>query len=355
VVQQQGLTLLHKVAILLPMSEQKQHHDQGPSREEADRGKTPGGSGSRVARDLEETFRRLVINAATLIDAKAGSLVLLSPTSKRLVPLVIYAPEGLHPTQRDYAGIARWVSVRKAPAILDRAATDPSIPVPTPTGSLACVPLLAGQDALGALILSTPRPGAFNYQHLKLLEALADVAAMMVLLARQQEANARQTQLLTTVVEVGKALSNTNDISQILSLTTTGIRRLIVCEEAILYSYEAETAELRGVAGLGTQSARLAEQRISITDTQSVTAWVARQRRPLLHSSGSRTFVGRLTDTLLTRADLALLAVPLLAQENLWGVITLARPEPFDTNDLRTMLNLGGFVAPALAQAFRDE
>ncbi len=337
------------------MSEPQQRYEQAPPREEADRGKVSSGPGSRAARDLEETLRRMVINAAALIGAKAGSLVVLSPTSRRLVPLVIYAPEGLLPSQRDYAGIVRWVAVRKTSAIIDRSANDPSASIPTTPGALACVPLLAGQDALGALILSNPRPGAFNYQHLKLLETLADAAATLLVLARQQEATLRQAQLLTTVVEVGRALSNTTDINQVLSLTTTGIRRLVVCEEAVLYSYEAQTAELRGVAGLGTQSARLAEQRISISDTQSVTAWVARQRRPLLHSAGSRTFVGKLTDTLLTRADMALLAVPLLAQGKLWGVITLARPEPFDTNDLRTMLNLVGFVAPALAQAFRDD
>jgi len=154
-------------------------------------------------------------------------------------------------------------------------------------------------------------------------------------------------------MEVARALSHTTEAHQVLSLTTAGIRRLIICEEAVVFSYEATTQELRGVAGLGVQSAQLAERRIQLSDPQSVTAWVARQRRPLLHSSGSRAFVGPVTDTLLIRQDLALLAVPLVAQDQLWGVITLARPAPFDTNDLRTMLNLSSFVAPALAQANR--
>jgi GAF domain-containing protein len=215
--------------------------------------------------------------------------------------------------------------------------------------------MLAGQDVLGTLTISHPRPGVFNRYHLNVLETLADLATTALLQTRQQEAFARQAQLHSIVVEVGRALCNTTDLSQVLSLTTAGIRRLIACEEAVLFSYEAATQELRGVAGLGTQSARLAEQRIAIGDTHSVTAWVARQSRPLLHSSGSRAFVGRLTDTLLTRADLALLAVPLLAQNQLWGVITLARPEPFDTHDLRIMLSLSSFVAPSLAYAQQAE
>jgi GAF domain-containing protein len=293
----------------------------------------------------------------TLTGAREGTMTVLSPTSKRLIPLVAYCPEGPQPSQREYASIARWVAAHRAPVIVDQAATDPRMQTPgaAPSGSLVSVPVLAGQEVLGTLMLSNSiRPLAFNRAHLKLLEALADLAAATILQARQREAASKQAQILTTVVEVGRALSNTNDGRQILSLTTTGIRKLIRCEEAVLFSYEVDTNELRGVAGLGTLSARLAEQRIHMDDPQSVTAWVARQRRPLLHSAGSRAFVGPVTDTLLTREDLALMAVPLVAQDQLWGVITLARPEAFDKHDLGTMLNLGNFVAPALAQANRD-
>ena len=335
------------------MSEQQPRHEPGTPRAEAKQPKQPDHLEGKVARDLEAVFRRLVANAVILVGARAGSLALVIPPDKKPVPLVDYCPDGSWPFPPEYSGITRWVTTRRIPALLDKGAADPRMRPPdtSPTGSLVCVPLLAGQDVLGTLMFSNPMPGAFNNQHVRLLQMVADLAAATVQQARQQEAAVQQAHLLATVVEVGRALSNTRDIRHVLSLTTAGIRRLIICEEAVLFSYEIATQELRGVAGLGTQSARLSEQRISIIDDHSVTAWVARQRRPLLHSSGSRAFVGPITDTLLTRADLALLAVPLVAQQQLWGVITLARPQPFDTNDLRTMLNLSSFVAPALAQA----
>ncbi len=335
------------------MSEQQPRHEQGPLRAEAKTPKLPNSLEDKTTRDLEAVFQRLVVNAVTLVGARAGSLALVSPASKKPVPLANYSPDGSWPFPPEYSSIIRWVTTRRISALIDKTSADPRMrPADTsPIGSLMCVPLLVGQDVLGTLMLSNPRPGAFNAQHVRLLEMVADLAAATVQQARQQEAAAQQAYLLGTVVKVGQALSNTRDMRHVLSLTTAGIRRLIICEEAVLFSYEEVTQELRGVAGLGTQSARLAEQRIFLHDDHSVTAWVARQRRPLLHSSGSRAFVGPITDTLLTRADLALLAVPLVAQQQLWGVITLARPEPFDTNDLRTMLNLSSFVAPALAQA----
>ena len=339
------------------MSEHRQRYEQGPSAGDAQRRKASGDLGVKVPKELEEVFQRLVANAVTLAGARAGSLALLAPDSKTPVPLVVYSPEGPQPSRREYASIASWVVAHRAPAIVDQAGLDPRMQEPgaAPAGSAVCVPLLAGKDVQGTLIISSLKPWAFNRQHQKLLEALADVATAAILQARQQEAAAHQTQHLTTMVEVARALSNTKEMRQVLSLTTAGIRRLITCEEAVLFSYEDETHELRGVAGLGTQSVRLAEQRIRLGDMQSVTAWVARQRRPLLHSSGSRAFVGPVTDTLLTRQDLALLAVPLVARDELWGVLTLARSDPFDKNDLRAMLSLSNFVAPALAQATRAE
>ncbi len=331
------------------MNEQPRY-EQPPSYEKIEQ---PGSIDGKISKDLQETFQRLVVNTAMLINARAASLALVSPGSKNQTPLVTYCPDGPWPARSEYEGIARWVAARQSPALIDQSSIDPRehLAGASLVGSVVCVPLLAGRDVLGTLLLAHPGPRAFHTQHVRLLEMMADMAAALIIQARQQEAAAMQAQVLGMVVEVGRALSNTKDIRQVLSLTTTGIRRLVICEEAVLFSYEAATQELRGVAGLGTQSARLAEQRIQITDAHSVTAWVARARRPLLHSSGSRTFVGRLTDTLLTRADLALLAVPLVAQNQLWGVITLARPQPFDTTDLRAMLNLSSFAAPALAQA----
>lgn len=344
---------MHKMSILPAMSERRQSYEQGPSAGDTQRRKASGDLGFKVPKELEDVFHRLVTNAVTLAGARAGSLSLLSPGSKTPVPLVVYSPDGYQPSRREYASIARWVVTHRAPTIVDQAGLDPRMQEPgaAAAGSAVCVPLLAGQEVQGTLMISSLRPWAFNRQHQKLLEALADVAAAAILQARQQEAAAQQAQHLTTLVEVARALSNTKEMRQVLSLTTAGIRRLITCEEAVLFSYEDETRELRGVAGLGTQSMRLAEQRIQLDDMQSVTAWVARQRRPLLHSSGSRAFVGPVTDTLLTRQDLALLAVPLVSQDELWGVLTLARAAPFDKNDLRTMLSLGSFVAPALGQA----
>src|ERR1043165_3004308 len=103
---------------------------QSPPREEAAGAKTPGDLGSKVPKDLEEAFRRMLVKAVTLTGAKIGALVLISPTSKKPVPLAYYSPDGPQPSQREYARIAQWVAMRRAPAIIDQGVTDPRLPVP---------------------------------------------------------------------------------------------------------------------------------------------------------------------------------------------------------------------------------
>jgi transcriptional regulator with GAF, ATPase, and Fis domain len=213
------------------------------------------------------------------------------------------------------------------------------------------MPLLAGQQVLGALVLASPSISAFRPQNLRLLELVADLGALALFQVRQREAVDQQKKQLARLLEVARCLGTALDTRAIVGLTTSALRQLIPCEEAVVYRYEAGTETLCGMAGWGTQSSKLADTRIRISDPQSVTAWVAQQRRPLLHAGGAHGFVGRATGVLLAQRELGLLAAPVVAREQLWGVITMARAVPFEPGDLRTLLTLCQLIAPALVQA----
>lgn len=309
----------------------------------------------QAARPLDAQLQRLVERAAALVGAQRASLVVLDQASQAPVMVVAWSegPGEAHPaTLRVHEEVARWVTRHRAPAIIADVAHDPGARALglLAVGSLLSVPLLAGQQVLGALTLSSPLLSAFRPPHLRLLELVTDLGALAIVQARQLEAVARQKEQLALVLEVSRVLGTTQDARTIIDLAVSAIRRLIRCEEAVLYRYAASTETLCGMAGLGAHSRQLAEARIPVSDLQSVTAWVAQQRRPLLHSSGTAGFVGRATEALLAGREMALLAVPLVAREQLWGVITLARAVPFETGDLRIMLTLSQMIAQALAQ-----
>lgn len=310
----------------------------------------------QAARLLDTQLQRLVERVAILMDAPWASLAVLDPISQTLELAVAWSGHfgGLHQAnQRVHEEVARWVTRHRAPAIISDGANDQltrTLGI-LEVGSLLSVPLLSGQQVLGVLTLSSPSLSAFRPQQLRLLELVADLGALALLQARQRDAVVQQKEHLTLLLEVARGLGTAPDGRTIIDLTLSAIQRLIRCEEAVVYHYDAETETLCGVAGWGTQSPQLANVRIHVSDPQSVTAWVAQQRRPLLQAGGSRGFVGRATGALLAHRELALLAVPVVAHEQLWGVITLARAVPFEPGDLRTMLALSQLIAPALIQA----
>lgn len=310
----------------------------------------------QAARLLDTQLQRLVERAAALMEARWASLAVLDPVSQTLSLLAACSQgfSGLPPASlRVHEELARWVTREQAPAIIADGANDPRTRAlgNLAVGSLLSVPLLAGQEVLGALTLSSPSINTFRPHQLRLLELVADLGALALFQARHFEAMTQQSQQLTRLLEVACELGTALDPGTLMGLTVSALRQLIHCEEAVVYRYEADTQTLCGVAGLGTHSSRLADERIRMSDPQSVTAWVAQQRRPLLHSGGARGFVGRATGALLAHRELALLAVPLVAREQLWGVITLARAAPFEPGDLRTLLTLSQLIAPALVQA----
>jgi GAF domain-containing protein len=310
----------------------------------------------QAIKHLDTYMKRLVERAAALVGAPRASLAVTDPARQTLITIAAYAqdPGGLRQaTLNLHDGIARWVAARRVSTVIEDLALDSRVLElnTMAVGSLLSTPLLVGQQFVGALTVSSPSISAFRPPHLRLLEALVEMAGVAILQHRQLESTTQQAQQLHIQLELARALSVTQDTQALFSVAVSGIRRLVRCEEAVIFTHDVSTNELYGTAGFGHQSAQLAERRIPLDDPQSVTAWVAQQRRPLLHSSNARAFVGPITEALASQQEMSLLSVPLLFQNQLWGVITLARPLAFETGDLRVMLAVCGLLAPALARA----
>lgn len=310
---------------------------------------------SQAARVLEAHLQRLVERLSTLVGAPRASLNVLDLASQTLVTVAACTQRSSGPLQaplRVHEALASWVTKQRTPAIITDGASDPRTRALglIAVGSLLSVPLLAEQQMLGALTISSPSINAFKPPNLRLLEMVADLVALAICQARHLVAVAQPIRPPVLPLEVSGRLDATSDARALFGLAVSAIRQLVRCEEAVIFRYEAGTETLSGVAGLGIHCTRLADARIRVRDPHSVTAWVAQQRRPLLLAGGATGFIGRATETLLAERELALLAVPLVAYERLWGVITLARSAPFETSDLRTMLHLSQMLAPSLAQ-----
>jgi GAF domain-containing protein len=308
---------------------------------------------NQAINELTETLKRIMVSATTLLGVPNCWIAGLDGADQKLIPVASFSQEAAEANRSRaslYYSIANWVRSSRVPALINNIVTDPRSQGfgSALGGSMLCVPLLSGQQVLGTITVSSPVTDAFQQQSVMILQVLADQTILAISKARQIEASQQQSHELAAFVDVAKAMTSTLDTSQMLHAIVAGIRRLVSCDEAVIFGFVEEAQELRALARLGAHPDQLGGLRIPLLEKQSLAAWVALNRRPLSQEPGGRVFLGRITQQLMGEDDLALLGVPLLSREQLRGVIMLGRFTPFEPNELRLVLNLSSIIALAL-------
>ncbi len=362
----------------------------GSSKEDTTRRSTNPGVASSAADATSEkqallaTLERLGRNVMSLLGAAAVSVSLLDRHTGHLTPWVAMdagadTPRPLYPNP--YADVEQWVATHLTPALIGdlRAETRvleqfPSLQALMPlayangaadsgslgTGrsaydgvqgapirSLLCAPLMDGDHILGALTVVSQQPDAFDTTRQRLMQVFSEQAALAVSKTVQAEANAAQARELSALLDASRALTSSLEPTQVFSYIVASIRKVINCDDAVIYVRDPGAAQLRVVAGMGPRGDRLGGARISLDDPHSIAAWVANNKRAQLSSAGQAAF-GAVTETFLSGDDLSLLCVPLISKSNLRGVIMLARAQAFRPGELAAMLNLSNIVAATL-------
>ncbi len=307
------------------------------------------------AQALRITLDQLVRNVGTLLDVPSVSVALLEPETGDLVTWSALGtgPEGPRRTRfRPNQGVAGWVAAHLEPvAVNDVSADHRYLPLgPTNVRSMLCVPLLDGDQLLGTLTVASPDQNAFDDRRQQLLQVFSDQAVLAISKTRQAEAAKAQARELGALLEATRALTSSLDPSQVFAYIVASTRKVIACDDVIIYAYEEHSDSLRVVTGLGMRVERLGGAEVPLEDAHSLAAWVARHRRARVSAPG-RGEVGSVTEAFLAGDDLAILCVPLVSKGRLRGVIMLARDEAFLPDELGAMLNLSNIVAATLENA----
>jgi PAS domain S-box-containing protein len=150
----------------------------------------------RITKDLGISLDldRVLIQALALINeavgVEHGSIMLLDPESGNLIDRAALGrekplPRGGRMTHfRKGVGLGGWVLEHREPVIIEDVARDERWLVPPGQERLSkaaiAVPLAAGEDVLGVLLLYHPQPGYFNETHLKLVSATASQVAASI-------------------------------------------------------------------------------------------------------------------------------------------------------------------------------
>jgi len=206
--------------------------------------------------------------------------------------------------------------------------------------SLVGVPLLRHEEAIGAITVSRPEPGGFTDDEIALLTTFADQAVIAIENARLlSELQARTGELtrsvgeLRALGEVGQAISSTLDLETVLNTIVARAVQLSGLDGGVVFEYD-EAAEEFVQRAMTDTSGALAEARRTtrIRKGEGVLGRTAITLEPVQVTDIALpgAYEGRLRGTLIESGVRAILAVPMVRDDQLIGCLAVTRNQPGD-------------------------
>lgn len=143
------------------------------------------------------------------------------------------------------------------------------------------VPLLAGEQALGALIVQDPRPNAFSNEQVTLFTLFANQFATALSNADLFERNQRRINELAALTELGRELTASHNIKEISRIARTRLQQLIPLDVFLLGFYIGDDEQLQ-IPYLYNDGQELQDIEAELGNGPG--GWVIANRQPLLLS-----------------------------------------------------------------------
>jgi PAS domain S-box-containing protein len=333
-------------------------------------------SGESESRELGGVLQKIVQNAGALLEVSSCSVALADISGSVLVTQAALGKHGQEPRHTRFQfneGAAGWVAEHRTPLIINDVSLDTRFKRlgRVPIGSIMCVPLLDDERVIGTLTASSPETGAFSDRQLQMITIFAEQAVLAITNARHAELAQRQANQLEMLLDLSRSITTRLDADTLYRTILANIRRLVPCQSGLIYMCDAPAQELYPVAalalspeqpvpdcsteecGFAVTTANVQRERVSLHSTESVAAWAASHRHPMLHSPTptASSSEGKSSQPPSIQQNLAEMAAPLVSKNVLYGVISLQRTEPFTSEELRLVRNLSNMAAAALENA----
>ena len=316
------------------------------------------------SQELVDVLQKIVYNAGALLEVRNCSVALLDASGSTLVTLAALQKNGRTPRHTRFRlneGVAGWVAENCEPLVINEVSLDPRFKRlgRTPIGSIMCVPLIDDDKFIGTLTATSQESHAFDAKKAKMMIIFAEQAVLAITNARNAELAHRQADQLEMLMDLSRGITTRHEPDALYRTILIDVQHLVPCDLAILYLYQEGTQELYPIAELygadtilgdeqeiyaaEVKTADLEQEKIRLYDEQSVTAWAAVHKHPMLRTPTHET-----QSELEGEEDMAELSAPLVSKHVLYGVLSLKRVQPFTSEELRVVRNLGNMAAAAL-------
>ena len=304
---------------------------------------------SQSPTDVQPVFDTIAAAALKLCTANNAMLATYDGKLVRLVAMANVSPQGadalrnIFPTPPSRETTTARAILNRDVVVIPDVLSDPDYRVQANAvasgfRSVLSVPLMRGQEAIGALTVGRPVPGNFKEKEIALLQTFADQAVIAienVRLFKELEARTRELTRsvgeLRALGEVGQAVSSTLDLETVLSTIVSRATELAGMDGGAIYEYD----EARGEFYLHTAD-RLPDELVTalraapIRKGEGALGRMAMTGEPVqIHDiMTDASYQSRLREILLRLGYRSLIAVPLMRDDHLLGGLVVYRKAP---------------------------
>lgn len=210
------------------------------------------------------------------------------------------------------------------------------------------IPLRQQDYLAGAVFLSGVRRAvAANSRSAVELNHLTEIVAYALMVTQTMERLQREAKEKAILLEIGKKVSSSLDIKEVLKSIVSAVREVVPCDHAAVFLLDQDKGELRHAVYEGT--AKEAPRNVRLKVGQGLVGWVAITGQPvLIRDVRSDTRYVRLFPD--SRAELD---VPIKRGDRVFGVISLEsnRKGAFNEHHLELLQAFAGQAAVAIENA----
>ncbi|HYO58585.1 ATP-binding protein [Archangium sp.] len=221
-------------------------------------------------------------------------------------------------------------------------------------GRGAAVRLTHGGHPHGILRVLRPPGRPFGGTDLRLLGTLSELLMTLLDRRRLRTESAGQLADKRLLLDLSRTTTATLEVASILDVASDFLVKLLDASNCFIFLYDEQARVLRGAAASTTHRDFFRSVVISMDDSGSIAARVARERRPVSMPDLSKVAGMEQRELVRRFEEKALLVLPLTSREELIGVVLLddtRQPRHFDTASIELAEATCGQIALAIANA----
>ncbi len=311
------------------------------------------------ALEFQEILASAMPKLTQLLEAEAVSLLLYHEEQQELVVNVsaqtgqrVSTSFDLSPAGPDRENLIETQAVNIILKVLREHATQLNLARPPDPTTIQTIPLRS-KDQMNGVIAILNRPGkTFDEAESALLNSAAGIIAVAMENARLLESTQQQVDDLIALNEIGRALTSTLNLDQILKQTTLLIQRSLLCEAASLWLMDPAGGQLVLIASSGLGSDAITGLRLPLH--RGIAGYVARTGESYIAADVSKDKHHYEPETTLTQYQpRSILSVPVQVKGQIVGVMQAMHQKVnwFDHQDLRLAYPVASFVGIAVENA----